>query len=839
MEIEKPHSVPVSQLFEVLQTSIDGISLQEAKRRLEIYGKNQLEEEKESNFLIFIRQFNNPLVYILITAAIITLFMGDYLDSGIIFGIVFVNGIIGFIQELKAKTSLEALKKLTETKAVVIREGKQIEIPVSEVVVGDVILLREGDIVPADARLFDSQGLLVDESVLTGESIPVEKEADVVLPEDTPIYKRKNIVFKGTIVVRGKGKGIVFATGKYTQIGKIAEKVKEKSPETPLQKALKSFSKKWLVILIAVLVFIFSIGVLQGRDLYTLFLLIVSELVSAVPEGLPLVVTFILVIGAMKLAKKKTLTKYLPAVETLGSATFIVSDKTGTITEGKLQVKDYYALDEEKLFLASALCNDAYEEKGDPLEVAILKWLESQNFDWKSVRDKHPRLWEHPFDTKLRLMATVNKVGDENILFIKGALESLEKLTDEDISDFRKVHDKMAENGLRVIAVGWAKVENFPVDINKIKIKLVGLIGFLDPPKKGVKQAVETARKAGIRVVMVTGDNIKTAVAIAKMVGIYKKGDFSLLGKQIEKYTEEELYNILKRTSVIARATPENKYKVVKTLQRNQEIVVVTGDGVNDVPALKVADLGIAMGDGTEAAKEVAKMIITDNNLSVIVDAVRYGRTIALNLRRTIYYLMSCSFGEIGLISSAFILNYPIPLHPIQILWINVVTEGVQDKTFAFNKEDKDVMKEKPQRPEKVFFDKKQIFDILLTAGFMTLITLSVFLYVLKTSSLKHAITISFTTLIVSQWLNGIQSIKSTPFFYKPLTSFIVNPYMYIGILIGLSLQLFMTYLFPQFLHIVPLSFKEWAIVLFASLGFFFLLEFKKWIEFFLKRKKS
>ncbi|NPA52381.1 MAG: cation-transporting P-type ATPase [Aquificae bacterium] len=839
MEIKNPHSLTVDKIFQLLKTSPNGLSFEEAKKRLKLYGKNQLEEEKESTLLIFIRQFNNPLVFILIVAALITVAMGDYLDAWIITGIILINGLLGFGQELKARASLQALKKLTESKATVIREGKQIEIPVSDITVGDIIVLGEGDIVPADARLFESTGLLVDESVLTGESIPVEKEAEIVLPEDTPLYKRTNIVFKGTIVVRGKGKAVVFAVGKNTEIGKIAEKVKEKSPETPLQRALKSFSKKWLFALIVILFSIFIIGVLQGRDFYTLFLLIVSELVSAVPEGLPLVVTFILVIGALKLAKKKTLTKYLPAVETLGSATYIVSDKTGTITEGKLQVKDYFSTDKEKLFLASALCNDAYEEKGDPLEVAILKWLEKEGFDWRKARKSYPRLWEHPFDTKLRLMATINKVNGENLLFIKGAFESLEKLAQNDMSQLREIHDKMAENGLRVIAVGWAKVDSFPVDITQIKINIIGLIGFLDPPKKEVKKAVETARQAGIRVIMVTGDNIKTAVAVAKMVGIYQKGDFSLLGEQIDKYSDEELYNILKRTSVVARATPENKYKIVKTLQKHLEIVAVTGDGVNDVPALKVADLGIAMGDGTEAAKEVAKMIITDNNLGVIVDAIRYGRTIALNLRRTIYYLISCSFGEIGLISSAFILNYPLPLHPIQILWINVVTEGTQDKTFAFNKEDTDVMKEKPKKPEKVFFDRKQMFDILFAALLMTVTTLGIFLYTLENSSVKHAVTMSFSSLIVSQWLNGIQSIKSTPFFYKIISSFTINPYMYLGVFIGFTLQLLATYLFPHFLHIIPLSIDDWLKVFFVSFIFFLGIEVKKWIEFLLKSKKS
>ncbi|WP_029521249.1 cation-transporting P-type ATPase [Persephonella sp. IF05-L8] len=836
MKEYKFHTLSIEETFKLLNSSPKGLNSQEAEKRLKKFGLNELEDKKESKFLIFIRQFNNPLVYILIAASIITFFMGDYLDTGIIAGIIFINGFLGFLQELKAQASLEALKKLTQTKTTVLRDGKEIEIPVSQVVPGDIVILGEGDVVPADIRLIETAGLLVDEAILTGESIPVEKDASVVLPEDTPVYKRVNILFKGTLIVRGKGKGIVYATGKNTEIGKIAEKVKEKSPETPLQRSLKTFSKKWIFLLIGVLSVIFVIGILQGRDFYTLFLLLVSELVSSVPEGLPLVVTFILVIGALRLAKKKTLVKYLPSVETLGSATFIVSDKTGTITEGKLQVKDYFTLDKEKLLLTAALCNDAFDTKGDPLEVALLKWLENQGFNWRKAREKYKRIWEHPFDTKLRLMATINEIDGKKFLFIKGAFESLINFAINDVSQLQKVHDEMAENGLRVIAVGYSEIDKIPDDITKIKIKLIGLIGFLDPPKENVKEAVKIARKAGIRVIMVTGDNIKTAIAIAKMVDIYQKGDFSLLGEDLKKYSDKELYNVLKRTSVVARATPEDKYRIVKVLQSNKEIVAVTGDGVNDVPALKVADLGIAMGSGSEAAKEVAKMIITDNNLSVIVDAIRYGRNIALNLRKTIYYLMSCSLGEIGLISSAFLLNFPLPLHPIQILWINVVTEGVQDKTFAFNKEDKDVMNEKPKPPEKTFFDKKQILDIIFAGLLMAILTLSVFLYFLNTTQLQHAIAMAFTSLIVIQWFNGFQSIITQPFFKNIFVSLTVNPYMYVGVGIGVVLQLLATYIFPDWLHTVPLTLSDWMVILGVALAFFIIIEIKKWAEFFMNK---
>ncbi|NPA54222.1 MAG: cation-transporting P-type ATPase [Aquificae bacterium] len=834
----KPYAKSIEEVLQYLHTSLEGLSWSEAKKRLELFGKNEIDNEEESNIFILIRQFSNPLVYILIFAAFITFLMGDYLDTGIITGIILINGFLGFYQEVKAKASIESLKKLTETKATVIRGGYEAKIPVSDIVPGDIVIVYEGDIVPADMRLIEATGLMVDESALTGESIPVEKEADIILPEDTPLYERKNILFKGTVVVRGKGKGVVYATGKDTEIGKIAEKIKERSPDTPLQKAIKEFSKKWVFLIIGILFFIFLIGLFQGRDFYTLFLLIVSELVSSVPEGLPLVVTFILVIGALYLAKRKTLVKYLPSVETLGSATYIVSDKTGTITEGKLKVKDYFSTEKLKLLLGAALCNDAEEDKGDPLDKALLLWLDGLGFDWKKVRKEYPRIWEYPFDTKLRLMATVNNIYGKKFLFVKGAFETLSMMAENDISEFKIRHDNMAKKGLKVIAIGYAEIEEIPQSILDVKIKLVGLVGFLDPPKKGVKEAIETAKKAGIKVMMITGDSLPTAIAIAKEVGIYSSEDIVLKGEHLNKYTDEELYGVLRRVSVVARATPEDKYRVVKVLQQNGEIVAVTGDGVNDVPALKVADLGIAMGSGTDAAKEVAKMVITDNNLKVIVDAIRYGRNVILNLRKTIYYLMSCSLGEIGLLSSAFLMNLPLPLHPIQILWINLVTEGVQDKTFAFNKEEKDLMKEKPKRPEKAFFDKKQLRDILFAGFVMTVLILGVFIYFLNKTNLQHAVSMAFTSLIVSQWFNGFQAIITQPFFLNIKKSLSINPYMFIGAAFGFLLQLIITYVFPNWFHMVSLSLTDWFVVFSVGMGFFLIIEFKKWVEF-LQFKKN
>ncbi|WP_456400344.1 cation-translocating P-type ATPase [Persephonella sp.] len=838
MEDYRFYHEPVDEVLNKLNVSKNGLDNEEVKRRLQIYGLNQLEEKKESVLIIFLRQFNNPLVYILIAAITITVFMGDYIDAGIIAGIVFINGLLGFFQEIKARSSIESLKKMTETRSKVLRNGKIVTVSVSELVPGDIVILEEGDVVPADLRLIESVGLLIDEAILTGESVPVEKDASAVLPEDTPLYNRKNMGYKGTIVVRGKGKGVVVATGRNTEIGKIAEKIKEKSPDTPLNKALKKFSLKWMIILFFILLFIFILGLLQDRDLYKLFLLIISELVSAVPEGLPLVVTFVLVIGAVALAKKKTLVKYLPSVETLGSATFIVSDKTGTITEGKLKVEEDFVIDRDYLILSAVLCNDADNEKGDPLEVALIKWIEDMGINWKELRDKYMRIYEHPFDTKLRYMVTINEVNGKKILFIKGAFESLYEMSVNKDQTLLEKHDRLAEKGLRVLAFGYGEVENLPVDFQNLKIKISGLVGFIDPPKEGVKNAVLTARKAGIKVLMVTGDNLKTAVAVGKMVSIYGEGDIALMGSDLEKYDDNELYQLLKRTSVVARATPEDKYRIVKVLQKNKEIVAVTGDGVNDVPALKVADLGIAMGSGTEAAKDVAKMIITDNNLSIIVEAVKQGRIIAHNIRKVIYYLLSCSFGEIMLLTSAFLLKLPLPLYPLQILWINVVTEGVQDKTFPFSREEKDVMSEKPKKPEKTFFDGKQLFDIIFTAGFMGGLNLLLFIYLLESTTYERAVGITFTSLIANQWINGFQAVREEPFLKNPLKSLTVNPYMYLGVGIGVILQLSATYIFPEWLHTVPLTLQDWLFVILTTVSLFIIIEIKKWFEYFLERKR-
>ncbi len=829
LDIEKAQTLTADETVKALSTSFEGLTGAEVENRLRIYGKNTIEEEETSKLKIFFRQFKSILVYVLFAASLLTLIVGEYTDFIVIVFIILVNSLIGFWQELKAETSLKALKKLTESKANVIRDGQTLIIPSSEIVPGDYVTVSEGDLITADIRLSDSTGLTVDESTLTGESLPVLKDHSIVLPSNTLPYELQNLLLTGTAIVRGSGKGFVVKTGCRTYFASIAEKAKGSSPISPLAKAIKYFARRYVILLLSLLSIVGVIGFLQGREPLTIAYFLVAQLVSSVPEGLPLVVTVVVTVGAIALSKRKTLTRDLPSVETLGSATVIASDKTGTITAGKLAVKEVYALDPESLKLGAILCNDANDFKGDPIDTALAKWAE----DFKEVNNRCQRLWTYPFDTKLRLMATCNDVDGTSKLFVKGAYEELKKMAinSDKFEVLEKALTSMAENGLRVIAVGVGNESGkLP---SSWKLEIVGLIGFLDPPKEGVKEAISVAKKAGIKVIMITGDYILTAKAVAREVGIWKDGDRLLTGMEIEEIDDKNLFEALKKTTVLARILPEHKHRVVRVLQENGEIVAVTGDGVNDVPALKIADLGIAMGSGTEAAKGVAKMVILDNNLKVIVDAINRGRVIADNIRKVIYYLLSTAIQELLLISFAIIGGLPLPLFPIQILWINLVTDGVQDKAFPFTKAEGDVMNRPPKKSETNFFDRTQIFRVVTFGLTVGLACLFLFIYLMGIYSYEIAVTVVFTSVVFAQWTNGIQAQKEKqPFFKDIKKSLTINPYIFAGVGIGVVLQLSVLYLMPNLFNVVPLALEHWIYVLSMALFAFAVVEARKWVEF-------
>jgi Ca2+-transporting ATPase len=827
---DAPHALPSQKVRDLLFTSPDGISESEAQARLALYGKNILTEEKTSKLRLFLRQFKNILVYILIFAAIISLIVADIKDFFIIIFIIAVNSIIGYWQELKAEASLDALKKMTASRVRVVREGAERVIPSEELVPGDCVILAEGDLVTADIRLFESVALTIDESSLTGESLPVVKDHDAVVAVDAPPYDYRNSLLSGTTVVRGHGKGYVVRTGRSTYFASIAALAQERSPDSPFTKAINHFSRKYIALLLVIFALVGTIAFLQGRPPAEIAYLLVAQLVSAVPEGLPIVVTIIMVVGALALSKKKTLVRHLPAVETMGSATVIASDKTGTITQGILSVHEVFALDRDAIELAAALCNDARDTSGDPIDIALSRWVG----DYEKIRTRNPRLWVYPFDTTKKLMATANTVGGRERFFIKGAYEELKKLADNDPSSLAELErqiDAMAGRGLRVLAFGtgdWTSE-----DPHAWKFSVVGIIGFVDPPKPSAGEAVLTAQKAGIRVLMITGDYPLTAREIARSVHIWKEGDMMLTGPEIEAMSDDALASALKTTTVLARILPEHKHRVVKVLQEHGEIVTVTGDGVNDVPALRAADLGIAMGSGTEAAKSAAKMVIVDNNLSVIVDAIRNARVIVDNIRKVIYYLVSTSITEIVLISTSIFAGMPLPLLPIQILWINLVTDGVQDKTFPFIKEEGDVMIRPPILPSRQFFDGRQIRRIMAFGLIMGSLGVVLFWHLLGIYSYEMAVSIMFTSVVCFQWCNGLQAqLEHEPYLLDIRRSISINPYIFYGIGVGIVLQLIAIYVIPGVFGIVPLAPEHWRYVIALSLAAFFVVEAIKWLEY-------
>jgi Ca2+-transporting ATPase len=824
-----PHARTAEDVRTILSTGPDGLTEAEVQARLAQFGKNTIKEERTSRFVIFLRQFRSILVYILIVAAVISLVVSDIKDFIIIIFIIAVNSIIGFWQEVKAEASLEALKKMTESRVTVIRGGTERIVPSEDLVPGDLVVLSEGDLVTADIRLLETSALTADESSLTGESLPAEKDHAAQVPGDAPPYDLKNSLLSGTAIVRGTGKGYVVATGKQTYFAGIAALAQERSPDSPFTKAIAHFSRRYILLLSGIFALVGVIAFLQGRPLPEIAYLLVAQMVSAVPEGLPIVVTIIMVVGAMALSKRKTLVRYLPAVETMGSATVIASDKTGTITEGILTVHDVYALDLRALELCAALCNESRDGTGDPIDVALSRWVTG----YDEIRARRPRRWVYPFDTARRLMATANVVDGEERFYVKGAYEELKKYADNagEPGDLELQIEAMAGRGLRVLAFGAGKW--LTEDPAAWRFSIVGIVGFIDPPKESAAEAVRVAQRAGIRVIMITGDHPLTAREIARSVHIWKDGDGLLSGPEIEAMSDDELSAALKKTTVLARILPEYKYRIVKVLQEHGEIVTVTGDGVNDVPALRAADLGIAMGSGSEAAKSAAKMVIVDNNLSVIVDAIRNARVIVDNIRKVIYYLVSTSITEIVLISTTVFAGLPLPLLPIQILWINLVTDGVQDKTFPFIKEEGNVMQRPPKDPAKQFFDGRQMRRIMTFGLVMGGLAAVMFWYLLGRYPYELAVSIMFTSVVCFQWFNGLQAQQEhEPFLLDIRKSISINPYIFYGIGPGIVLLLIAIYVIPNIFGAVPLAFEHWGYVALLSLAAFALVEAIKWLEY-------
>ena len=773
-----------------LKTNIEnGLTEEQIKEKREEYGTNELKaKKKKSIFVKFLEQFKDFMIIILIIAAVISGIVGiaegeGITDTIIILIVVIVNAIIGVAQENKAEKSLEALQKLSSHASKVIRNGKLLVIPAKELVPGDVVVLDTGDYVAADLRLIEVANLKSQESSLTGESVPVEKDIDVI-NEKVGIGDRNNMLFSSSLITYGRGKGIVVETGMNTEVGKIAGIINDTiDTATPLQLKLNKLGKTLGIAAIVICIIIFIVGILIGKNAMDMFMTAVSLAVAAIPEGLAAVSTIVLAIGVQRMVKRNAIVKKLPAVETLGSSTVICSDKTGTLTQNKMTVQKVFYnnvlqnLDDaeinnntdelKQLVYISMLCNDTKisennELTGDPTETALVDMGFNLDFE-PSIYDQFPRMEELPFDSNRKLMTTVHKIADKYLVYTKGGVDELLNKCDnyiingtikQDLEEYKKDIEKnneiMAKEALRVLAMGYKEIDHMPSkeemkDIEK-NLTFVGMVGMIDPPREEAKKAVEKCKTAGIKTVMITGDHKITATAIAKQLGILENESEAITGKELEEMSQEDLEKNIRKYSVYARVSPEHKVRIVKAWQKNGEIVAMTGDGVNDAPALKTADIGCAMGIvGTDVAKEAADVILTDDNFATVVSAVEEGRRIYDNILKAIQFLLSSNVGEIIVLFIAILItpwlsakfgidvNLIVPLLPIHILWINLVTDSLPALALAVDPAEKDIMQRKPKKTEKGIFTKGMTWRVLYQGIMIGLITLAAFIIGLAT----------------------------------------------------------------------------------------------------------
>lgn len=876
-------SIPVDRVLSKLETHpFKGLKSNIAEERLKKYGLNVIREvKKRSAFAIFLDQFKSFLILILIVASSLSIILGEVKDALVILAIVLLMSLLGFIQEYRAEKTIEALRKLTTPKAKVIRDGILKIIDASHIVPGDLVIVEEGDRVPADIRLIESLELHVDESSFTGESIPVLKNASVIIPPKAPIYERKNMAFMGTYVVRGKGKGVVVATGMNTELGKIAKAVEEAPLEkTFLQKNLDKLGKNLGYMFIASVLIVFILGYIRGLGtLLELLMTSIALAVAAIPEGLPAIVTIILALGVWRMAKRNAIVKKISQVETLGITTVICTDKTGTLTknemtvrkvilpsglvvdvsgsgyslEGKIHVNEkevnIESLPEEfKLLIeAAVLCNNAFlriengEVKiiGDPLEASLLILAEKAGVSTDSLRGVRVRVHEIPFDSSRKMMTTVHRINGEFIVYCKGAPEvilskskyvmingEVIKLTDEVIKQIESEVKNYASQALRILAFAFKKVKE--PDTKKLEQDLVflGFIGIIDPPREEVYEAIAKAKKAGIKVIMVTGDHKETAIAIAKEIGLEIEGKLVLTGKELEEISDEELEKIVDNVAIFARVTPSHKVKVVKALKNRGHIVAMTGDGVNDAPALKMADIGIAMGiRGTDVAKEAADLILLDDNFSTIVKAVEEGRVIYDNVKKPIRYLISANIGEVAAILLSEIANLPLIFRPAQILWMNLITDSFPAIALGLEPSEPGIMTKKPKDIIKELFTLKTMTYAAFVGIIMAAVT--VFLYLTSLPlDLNYARSMAFTFIVFAQIMYALSSRSAENTIAK--LGILSNKSMIYALIISITLQLLAIYGLPSMFDVEPLLLNDMFYIIILSLILILVDEIRK-----------
>lgn len=859
------HSSSVEEVSKKLKTNINiGLSEEETQKRFERYGPNNLKEKKkESIFVKFIKQFNDFMIITLIIAAIISAVVSklngeaDYIDSIIIVAIVIFNAIMGLVQEQKAEKSLEALKKMSAPNAKVRRNGRVQEIDATMVVPGDIVILEAGNYVPADCRLINSYNLKIEESALTGETIPSLKDSSKILKENTAMGDLCNMVFATTIVVNGHGEAIVVETGMNTRVGKIAGMIiEDESPETPIQKKLAEVGKILAIACIIICVLIFVIGIFKKIPIIEMFMTSVGLAVAAIPEGLPAIVTIMLSIGVTKMAKKNSIIRKLPAVETLGSSSVICSDKTGTLTQNKMTVTEVRncfgrANSNERKFIfeLGTMCTDTTEERingklgfvGEATEVAISNAAMEEGVSKSFLYDEMKRINDIPFDSKRKMMTTIHKYGNGYRIITKGAPDVLLKRCSNCYSggqivpifskkdDINEQNNQMAEKALRVIAVAYKDVEKLPEmqDVEKDLI-FCGLIGMIDPPREGVKEAVRTCRRAGIKTVMITGDHLQTAKAIAKELGILKRGDLAIDGETLERMSQHELEQNIMDYSVFARVSPEHKVRIVKAFQSTGAVVAMTGDGVNDAPALKNADIGIAMGKGgTDVAKNAADMILLDDNFVTIVEAVKQGRNIYDNIKKAIHFLISTNIGEIVTIFFGLVLGIKSPLLAIQLLWINLVTDSLPAIALGLEKEEENIMSKLPRNPKKNLFADGLWWKIMIEGAMLGIFTLLAFSIGNRLYSVEVGRTMAFLALGILELVHSF-NIKSEESIFK--IGVFENKYLIGALVLGVILQVIVVVVSPlaQIFSLVPLTGIQWLYTVLIAIAPIPIVEIQK-----------
>ncbi|HEX2949657.1 MAG TPA: HAD-IC family P-type ATPase [Armatimonadota bacterium] len=885
------HAIPISEVFHRLETSVEGLSQGKASERLRAYGTNELQTAPGPSLgSLVAKQLVNPLIFMLLAAAVVSLLTGSRINAWIILVVVVLNTIVGVIQEWRAEQALDALKRLASPRARLLRDGR-VEVKLAnEVVPGDIVLLESGDRVAADVRLLDISELHVDESALTGESRPVEKSLGEY-PVRTALADRDNMAWMSTAVTGGKARGVVVATGMQTVLGEIASEVRSTKREaTPLQRRIAHLGTTLGIVAVVLSILIFVIGEIRNFPLLEMLIFAVAAAVSAIPEGLPAVISVVLALGVQRMAARHAIIRRLPAVETLGSTTVICTDKTGTITRNEMTVTRIWAggsifritgegfapegdiiADDgrtitsfpdsgqpslDALVTLGSIANDAtleYSNKGwtiegDPTEGALLVVARKAGLNPEALQEEYPRIDEIPFSSKCKYMATLHRpVGDEGtVLFVKGAPDVVLNfcrdvlvngrrvpLTDDLREELLAVNTQFAHDALRVLAGAYREMPGTTVDIGhddaERDLILLGFWGMVDPPRPESVHAIHAAKDAGIHVKMITGDHAVTAHAIAGQVGIVQGNEETVTGEELEEMSDGELRRRVRNIAVFARVSPSHKIRIVNALEENGELAAMTGDGVNDAPALKRASIGIAMGiTGTEVAKEAADMVLTDDNFATIVSAIEEGRVIFNNLRKVVFFLVTTNLGEIITLAAALFLGLPLPLTAVMILWVNLVTDGVCTTPLGIEPKHWDVLKERPRDPNEGIINRAMTRRIAILSPLMAIGTLGLFWYELRTSSYVHAQTIAFTTLVAFQWFHAFnaRSHRSSLF----TIGIFRNRWLIVGIVVAVALQLLVIYWPPAEVAFktTELSAKDWGYILLVASSIFWVDEVLK-----------